>query len=439
MSKPAAAGGDHPSAPPLRIVIVTYNWPPRNAIGTHRPYAWADEWTKMGATVTVLTAEKASYDEPLDLTLPNPPGVSVVEVPYSNGIGKLANLARRLKVVNLSRSILRKWNRRKSAPIDVRSGWVTAAGSVAADLARNNDVVVSTYGPAASHLIASHMKMTNPNLFWVADYRDLWSQNHTKARGNHQGKEEKLLELKTVGRFSNMIVTVSDEFAENLEKTLQKPITVISNGFDTINVNVSSYKRPQLKIRNTVRIVYTGTIYFGHQDISPVLAAIHDIHELGCWSNCDIRLEIFGGRLDPLVLSTLPSSFRKYLSLNGHVTRDQVLEIQREADLLLLLDNRSEEWRGVVPAKVFEYMVAGVPVISIGGEDDTATDRILKYTGIGVSLYEKEQIKQFLLDMLQGVEPKGYNPNRDRIDEFSRRNQSRELLTKIKVATGREK
>ena len=57
----------------MRIVIVTYNWPPRNAIGTHRPYSWARYWSEAGAKITVLTAAKHAFDAPLDLYLPNIP------------------------------------------------------------------------------------------------------------------------------------------------------------------------------------------------------------------------------------------------------------------------------------------------------------------------------------------------------------------------------
>ena len=69
----------------MNILIVTYNWPPRNAIGAHRPYSWAKYWSALGANVTVLTAKKYSFDAPLDLDLPVINGVHVVNVPYLYG------------------------------------------------------------------------------------------------------------------------------------------------------------------------------------------------------------------------------------------------------------------------------------------------------------------------------------------------------------------
>jgi hypothetical protein len=63
----------------IRIVIVTYNWLPRNAIGTHRPLSWARHWAARGAKVTVLTAKKYAFDEPLDLANEPIPGVANVQ------------------------------------------------------------------------------------------------------------------------------------------------------------------------------------------------------------------------------------------------------------------------------------------------------------------------------------------------------------------------
>ncbi len=66
----------------LKILVITYDWPPRNSIGTHRPYSWAKYWSKLGAEVTVLTSQKKSFDAPLDLTLNELPKVNIIQVDY---------------------------------------------------------------------------------------------------------------------------------------------------------------------------------------------------------------------------------------------------------------------------------------------------------------------------------------------------------------------
>ena len=65
----------------LKIVIISYSCTPRNAISVHRP-SWARYWSENGHEVTVLTAKKQSYDQPLDLDFPILDKVKVIELSY---------------------------------------------------------------------------------------------------------------------------------------------------------------------------------------------------------------------------------------------------------------------------------------------------------------------------------------------------------------------
>ena len=47
----------------MRILIVSYNWPPRNAIGTLRPYSWAENWAKKGAQLWNTPPQRVLFTE----------------------------------------------------------------------------------------------------------------------------------------------------------------------------------------------------------------------------------------------------------------------------------------------------------------------------------------------------------------------------------------
>ena len=66
------------------ILIIAYDWPPRNVISTHRVYSFAKYWSKIGHTITVLTAKKKFFDRPLDLFLPRLPNVKVINLDYKS-------------------------------------------------------------------------------------------------------------------------------------------------------------------------------------------------------------------------------------------------------------------------------------------------------------------------------------------------------------------
>ena len=44
-----------------KILIISYDWTPRNSIGVHRPYSWAKYWSLNGYEVTVLTSKKKIF------------------------------------------------------------------------------------------------------------------------------------------------------------------------------------------------------------------------------------------------------------------------------------------------------------------------------------------------------------------------------------------
>ena len=204
----------------MRIVIVTYNWPPRNSISTHRPYSWASYWSKKGAKVTVLTAEKQTFDEPLDMALPDLEGVNVIQVPYVDLFNLLPiKLVKFPFILNIAKKIKLWQIRNLGISWDPRKAWSLAAASIAARLAMKNDIVVSTFGPSSAHVIACKMKKINPSLFWVADYRDLWSDNPNLV-GSRSGRIDKIRrdEISTVGAYADCVTAVSEDMVQKLSK-----------------------------------------------------------------------------------------------------------------------------------------------------------------------------------------------------------------------------
>ena len=68
----------------MNILIIAYDWIPRNVISTHRIYSFAKYWSKMGHKITVLTSKKKVFDKPLDLFLPRLKKVKVISIDNKN-------------------------------------------------------------------------------------------------------------------------------------------------------------------------------------------------------------------------------------------------------------------------------------------------------------------------------------------------------------------
>lgn len=409
-----------------RILIVTYNWPPRNAIGTHRPYSWAKYWSQWGANITVLTACKYGFDEPLDLHLPKLESVRVCEVPYfRSGAASVSSGRARNGVVARLKAVRRVLSKTLGVDLDIRRGWFRAAAAQSALLAPNCDAVVSSYGPAASHLLAAGIKKINPALRWTADYRDLWN---TRAKSSRRSMQE---ERSTVGTFADALTTVSDELAEELRKRFQQKIDVIYNGYDDASLaavtNRNSAGRSSGSGTRCVRIVYTGLITPGDRDPTPLFRAIKELEHQLKKTGVTIRVEFYGARLGNLKRIIEREDAEDFSIICGHVDRDTALRQQALADALLILESPSKE--GNLTGKLFEYLAVGRPIISVGSRKQSAIGRLLGDCGSGICVEEDVNLlKGALLDVATGSRLGWFLPKAERILQYSRENQARRMF-----------
>lgn len=424
----------------MHIAIVTYNWPPRNAIGTHRPYAWARYWSEAGAKVTVVTSEKQAFDEPLDMPLPDLEGVKVLSVPYGRVGGGLINRLLKSQRVREKAKKVKSWiTRSTGSRHDPRRAWHTAARRVATQLAAECDVVVSTYGPSAAHRIACDMKKANPSVHWVADYRDLWSQQHLGEATESQLEDLRETELATVGRYADSLSAVSEDMVEQLGDLMSKPVRMFPNGFD-IDADLvrERLQAPVRKPGGTLRIVYTGMIYKGHRDPVPLLDAFANLAAKGEITAESATVDFYGTRVEVArELSQIPK-YAPFIRIMGHVSRQEALKAQRNAGLLLLLESSEPEARGVLTGKIFEYIAAGRPILCIGSRPDFEIGKVLKATGTGMVYMKNEEaaLEEVLLQTLSGAGLyDSYRPDFEQVSRFSRKRISDEFLEVLKTAS----
>lgn len=425
----------------MNIIIVSYNWPPRNAIGTHRPYAWARHWSEAGASVTVLTSQKQPFDEPLDLYLPPLDGVEVIEISSAGAMSILGKLLKSQGMRRIARR-LKAWIGQRSVVVnEPRMAWRGAANTRAVQLAAKADVVVSTFGPAAAHLIGYDMKVANPNLFWVADYRDLWSQRHTTVISEDIREKSRQLEKDTVGSYADMLSAVSRDMVEQLTSFLGKVTLELPNGFDIDEafIRETLAGRPA-RPEGPLRIAYTGMIYEGHRDPTPLLDALVDLQAAEALDIGEVTIDFYGARVDLAKRLAQNPAYAPFIRLMGHVTREEALAAQRGAGLLLLLESAAPEAKGVLTGKLFEYIVAGRPILCVGSRPEYEIGHVLRKTGTG-RVFGPDNYRE-LKDLLEKtIYGRGifdeYSADIDEILKYSRKNQSEYFLENIVDKVGK--
>jgi hypothetical protein len=414
------------------ILIVSYNWPPRNAIGTHRPYSWAKYLSLAGYRVTVLTSIKQIFDEPLDLCLPPLPNVTVVEVPY--GLKSLSRTrGSQSFFISASRMLVSFLKDILPFELDFRRGWRAASRGTIRQLAHQVDCLISTYGPSASHLIAFDIKKINPRLRWIADYRDLWSCNPVSIGNQIQAVLSRFLERRTVMQYADEITVVSSDMKYVISSRFKRNSIVVPNGFDEDDFQVKQrlLNTSRNSRDNEFRFVYTGTIYPRTRDPFPLLTALVDLRNSNRLTR-HVLIEFYGSRLDPIKKYLSYPDFKDFIRVYGHVPREQALNAQRTADALLLLESSEKSASGVVTGKIYEYMTSGIPTLCIGSDPDYEIGRLLTSTRTGLVYGPRQynELPQLVSETLLG---RGlysqYDPQVDTILSYSRKSLTNRLAS----------
>jgi len=397
----------------MKILIVSCFFPPRNSIASLRPYSWAKYWAAMGHEVVVLTTYKTPQDNDLNLVID---GFKVIEVktyifekvkPLRArffGTSQMASVEK--KDSNTSLNLLKKmlvWlnERRKERGVacsarmpDIYDLWKTSA--IKSVEHEKWDLIVSTHGPYVCHSIAYELKKRGLTKKWIADYRDLWTQNHFFKGLFPFTILEKRLEQK-YNKAADIITTVSEPLKEKL--SIQK-VYVIENGFDIDDLkNIS--KKPIFDNKK-IRIVYTGAIYKTRQDPSPLFKAIAQLKNSPDASLLK-QLEVLfvGGSMGDLTELIGKYEVEEYVKYGGLISHDDALRMQRDAHALLLLEVNNED--GILTGKLFEYLCSGTPIWGVGVSKKIGPEKLIEQYKAGINFGNDDKkilddLKKLLID-----------------------------------------
>jgi len=300
---------------------------------------------------------------------------------------------------------------------DQFSGWRDSAAKLLDELisGKHFDAMISSVPPWTGHLIACDIKKKY-NIPWIADFRDLWSQNtaayeHTRFRRIF----DKRLEKKTL-YFADTITTVSQPHAEILKQLhAGKKVCSIPNGFDP------SQKNPGTPLSEKFTITHTGFLYGGIRHPEPLFKAIRNLISGGLIDPKDLSIEFYGVKEDWLEEDARKYGLETIVKSYGVVSRKTCIEKQRQSHMLLHLSLGNAKEKGHYSAKVFDYLAAERPILSIGLPGDVADDLINK-TRSGFHGAKTEDLMRVIHNAYNEYKSKmhpSYNGIPSEIDKYS--------------------
>jgi glycosyltransferase involved in cell wall biosynthesis len=348
-----------------RLLMIAYYFPPLGGIGSLRAVRYVRHLPEFGWEVSVLAPDRGGSYRDDQLEVPptklvrsravdlSAAGKRALRVPGPNGPAVPSN-----GLHALARTAAHRWLYFPDAQIGWYPGGVTAGARM---LRRQRfDAILSSSQPITGHLIARTLRRRSA-VPWIAEFRDPWADRLDS--GPRTLRRAAALESR-LAREADALVMPSWTWAARYERLWERQIAAIPNGCDE---ELPEPAPPAERV-----LTYVGSFYPGLQDLSSlwgVMARAREarwpplrLRDVGVLPR-ELRDEIAAHRVSDLIEET------------GYVPHAEALRISACSSGLLMAGPvvGDEMSRGVIPAKVFEYLASGLPVIYVGDpESDVA-------------------------------------------------------------------
>jgi glycosyltransferase involved in cell wall biosynthesis len=367
----------------LRILLVAQAFPPFNASGAVRVAKLASYLIDRGHDVRVITASPLPYPRTLPIEVS---AERIIRTSSMDPFAFFAWLRRRQSERSggtSNRSLLGTGYRGRFlrfvgavfAMPEAQVGWYPSAVAAGRRLMRSwrPDVIYASALPFTAHLVASRLARSS-QVPWVAEFRDLFADNPYSNLPAWRAPIDRWLERRVVSSAS-ACVTVSEPMAATLRARHRKPAMVVLNGYAAQAAQVA----PAPDKDAPLRILYTGVIYPGRRDPSPLFAAIASLGAL----RTQVEVTFYGQDLPGVAELAVRYGVSDQVRVRGPIPHAESLLEQHMADVLLLLLWSHPLEAGVYTGKLFEYIGAGRPILSVGAEDGVAA-HLIRDRGLGV-------------------------------------------------------
>lgn len=213
------------------------------------------------------------------------------------------------------------------------------------------DVVISTYSPAWTHLVAKKIKARNSNVMWIADFRDSYADDIADcplAFKYHKNFVRKhCIKADVLTRINDELVLFEEKF--------QKTETVY-NGYDL------DEKTKRITPKR-FSFTYTGILEGDERNFSELFHAVKELIDENIILKDDIEFSYAGTSGSVFTSQAEKYQMEQYVHDYGLLKREDAIRLQNESLFLLMANANTEtlkcEWSG----KMYEYMMAEKPII----------------------------------------------------------------------------
>ena len=245
------------------------------------------------------------------------------------------------------------------------------------------DVIWSTYPTATAHVIAAALNRRSL-IPWIADFRDPMLQ-HDYPVEHARRRSFEMIEKQTVGQ-ANFSVFAAPGATRDYQlryRAYAERIRLLENGYDEdsftalIGSGVASAERGN----GPLLVLHSGVIYPSERDPRPFFEALARIARADRIGSRGLRVRFRASHQENL-LRSLAAEFRieSLIEVLPPIPHQEALREMLLADGLLIL--QASNCNAQIPAKLYEYLRAGRPIL---GLTDPSGDTAATLRKAGVS------------------------------------------------------
>lgn len=287
----------------MRILLVSWYFPPVNTIGAVRVGKFARFLQEAGHEIGVVAGKNWGHPETLPLE------ARIERIAYAAGFDVNAVPASVVKA--LTRRIAREPDGPATTPSpdakstipeqpggatptrrlsrlyadvtnipDNRIGWLSSACREGLVLCRDwrPDVIFAS-GPPFTALLAARRISRRLGVPWVAELRDRWADDPYDTSPRWRRAINERLERHVLAT-AQALVTVTEPWAEFYRAKYAKPVATIYNGYDPADF-VGEPEDTACRSDSHLVIGYAGSIYPGRRDPTPLFEALRLLGKTG--------------------------------------------------------------------------------------------------------------------------------------------------------------
>ena len=419
-----------------KVLIITYYWPPAGGPGVQRWVKFVKYLRDFGIEPIIYTPENPTYpildphiaaDIPEDLTLLK----TKIFEPYA-----LASLFSKEKTQKISAGIiptkkpslldkLLLWIRGNLFIPDARVLWVRPSVKYLSEYLTEHpiDTIITTAPPHSLHLIGLRLKEKFPSLRWIADFRDPWTTigYHSQLRLTRHSARKHLAMERTVLQTADTLIVTSPSTQREFQAKTSRPIEVITNGYDDDFPTQTPTLSPYFLLS------HIGSL-LSERNPEPLWQVLSEMTKEQPHFRRDLRLCLAGKVSDEVLTSLQKWQLTDYLDLKGYISHTEAIALQRQSQLLLLLEINHPKTEGIIPGKLFEYMASQRPILALGYKQWDVKDIIAQtQTGITLSLTDTQAIREALTHHYTLYKSQQLHTHPTSLEAYHRKNLTKRL------------